>query len=131
MFGMRLLCSPIGTDTPTNLPFCNAGPVFGTKFPRMMPVAMANMIQSARNRSSHPRPLNAETLSGAIAASISCFSVSWVFAGLSDAGGWFLEGGDLCIVAVVRGLYYEIFTSIKCSLEKWWEMLGFVIAYVR
>ena len=71
----------------------------------MMPVAMANMIQSARNRSSHPRPLNAETLSGAIAASISCFSVSWVFAGLSDAGGWFLEGGDLCIVAVVRGLY--------------------------
>lgn len=49
----------------------------------MMPMAMANRIQSARNRSSHPRPLNAETLSGTMALSISCFSMSEAFAGFS------------------------------------------------
>ncbi|KAH7118233.1 hypothetical protein B0J13DRAFT_681032 [Dactylonectria estremocensis] len=49
------------TDTPTNLPFCNAGPVEGTKLPRIMPIAIARRIHRARNRSSHPRALNADT----------------------------------------------------------------------
>ena len=51
---------PIGTDTPTNLPFCRAGPVEGTKFPRIMPTAMARKIQRARKRSIQPRALKAE-----------------------------------------------------------------------
>ena len=71
-----MMHTPIGTETPTNLPFCNAGPVLGTKFPSMMPIAIANSIQRARNRSSQPKLLNAETLSGAMAPSISCFSAS-------------------------------------------------------
>ncbi len=81
----------MGTKTPTNLPFCKAGPVFGTKFPSMMPIA----IHSARKRSSHPRPLNAETLSGAMADSISCFSVSWALE-VSCLGD-----GDVFIVTAV------------------------------
>jgi len=53
-------CSPMGTDTPTNFPFCKAGPVFGTKFPKIMPMAIANKIQSAKNRSSRPKLLKAD-----------------------------------------------------------------------
>jgi hypothetical protein len=51
---------PIGTDTPTNFPFWRAGPVFGTNLPKMIPMAMAKSIHSARNRSSNPSPLNAD-----------------------------------------------------------------------
>lgn len=54
---------PIGTDTPTNFPFCSAGPVLGTKLPRMMPIAIAKRIHTARKRSSHPKLLNAEVFS--------------------------------------------------------------------
>ena len=77
--GLCRLCrqdSPIGTDTPTKCPFCNAGAVCSTKFPSSMPMAMANIIHTARNRSSQPSPLNADTLSGTIACSILCFSTS-------------------------------------------------------
>ena len=52
---------PIGTDTPTNLPRCSAGPAFGTKFPKMIPTTMAKNIHSARNRSRMPSPLNADS----------------------------------------------------------------------
>lgn len=51
---------PIGTETPTNLPFCKEGPVFGAKFPNMMPTAMARKIHIARKRSSHPKLLKME-----------------------------------------------------------------------
>ena len=75
---------PIGTLTPTNCPFCNAGPVFGTKFPRMIPIAMARKIHNARNRSSQPRALKAEVLDVSSTSSlVSCFSTSEVW-GLVD-----------------------------------------------
>ena len=64
----------IGTETPTNFPFCSAGPVLGTKLPRMMPMAIARKIQSARKRSSKPRDLKAETL--VVEWSPACFSGS-------------------------------------------------------
>lgn len=49
---------PIGTLTPTNVPFCSAGPTEGTVFPRTMPTAMAMTIHSTRNRSRNERPLS-------------------------------------------------------------------------
>jgi len=52
---------PIGIETPTNSPLCNAGPMFGMKLPSMMPTAMARRIQRASNLSSQPRPLNADS----------------------------------------------------------------------
>ncbi|KAJ6438195.1 bZIP transcription factor domain-containing protein [Purpureocillium lavendulum] len=52
--------SPIGTETPTKVPFCSALSVLGAKLPMMMPTAMARKIQTARYRSSHPRDLNAD-----------------------------------------------------------------------
>ena len=55
---------PMGTETPTNLPFCSAGPVLGTKTPSKMPTIMARRIQTARNRSRMPSALNAELKSG-------------------------------------------------------------------
>ena len=63
----------MGTETPTNFPFCNAGPVFGTKFPRRIPINMARKIHSARNRSSNPRLLNADVFD------VSTFSSLWPF----------------------------------------------------
>jgi hypothetical protein len=39
------------------VPLCSAGPVEGTRFARMMPMAMARMIQTTRNRSRIERPL--------------------------------------------------------------------------
>ncbi len=65
---------PMGTETPTNFPFCSAGPVLVTKFPRIIPIAIAKNIQNARNRSRRPRLLNAETL--VERPSSSCFSTS-------------------------------------------------------
>ncbi len=65
---------PMGTETPTNFPFCSAGPVLVTKFPRIIPIAIAKNIQNARNRSRRPRLLNAETL--VEGPSSSCFSTS-------------------------------------------------------
>lgn len=50
------------------------GPVLGTKFPRMMPIAMARKIHSARNWSRRPRDLKAETL--VAEGSMACFSGS-------------------------------------------------------
>lgn len=52
---------PMGRLTPTNWPFCNAGPVEGTRFPKMMPMAMASMIHITRNRSRNDRPLRGGT----------------------------------------------------------------------
>lgn len=67
---------PIGTDTPTNLPLCRAGPVEGTKFPRMMPSAIASRIQRARKRSSQPSALKAEMVSGSVGSDAAWFSGS-------------------------------------------------------
>lgn len=64
----------MGIETPTNFPFWRAGPVFCTKFPRMIPITMAKKIHSARKRSRRPRLLNAETL--VEGPSFSCFSTS-------------------------------------------------------
>src|SRR5436190_18242497 len=47
---------PIGTLTPTNCPFCNVGPVLGTKAPSKMPIVIASIIHMTRNRSSKLRP---------------------------------------------------------------------------
>lgn len=67
----------MGTDTPTNLPFCRAGPVSGTKLPRRTPMTMANKIQTAKKRSSQPSDLKAEVLFDAGGVSVvSCFSTS-------------------------------------------------------
>jgi hypothetical protein len=53
--------APIGIDTPTNVPFCNAGPTLSTKLPSMIPMAMARKIQTARKRSRRPRLLKADS----------------------------------------------------------------------
>jgi hypothetical protein len=50
-------CIPIGAETLTNLPFCNAGPTLSTKFPSKMPMIMASKIHKTRSRSNHPRLL--------------------------------------------------------------------------
>jgi hypothetical protein len=47
----------IGALTPTNVPRCSAGPVEGTRLARIMPMAMARMIQITRKRSRKERPL--------------------------------------------------------------------------
>ena len=44
-----------GTDTPTNFPFCSAGPVLGTKFPNTMPMVMTSKIYIAKYWSRKPR----------------------------------------------------------------------------
>jgi len=48
----------MGALTPTNVPRWRAGPVSGTRLARMMPMAMARMIQITRKRSRKERPLN-------------------------------------------------------------------------
>jgi hypothetical protein len=77
---------PIGTLTPTNFPFCNAGPVFGTKFPRMIPIAIAKKIHKARRRSSQPRLLKMDVLEASSTSSPvkPCFSTSEVWGLLED-----------------------------------------------
>jgi hypothetical protein len=71
---------PMGTDTPTNVSFCKAGPVLGTNSPSMMPMAMARKIHTARKRSSQPRLLYAEVLlvSGASPGCFSGSAASWM-----------------------------------------------------
>jgi hypothetical protein len=76
----------MSTETLTNLPFCNVGPVFGTKLPRMMPIAMASSIHTARNPSNQLRPLNAKIWSGTITALISWFSASSACPGVCGTG---------------------------------------------
>ena len=53
---------PMGIETPTNLPFFSAGPTSSTKLPKMMPMAMARKIQSAKSLSSQPRAFKADSL---------------------------------------------------------------------
>ena len=80
--GYIMTSSPIaiGIETPTNFPFCKEGPVFGTKLPSMIPIAIAKKIHSARKRSSQPRLLNADVLEaltmGSSPFSSICFSTS-------------------------------------------------------
>lgn len=66
----------MGTETPTNLPFWSAGPVFGTKLPRRMPMVMARKIQRARKRSRRPREWKAESLVVDGGVGEDCFSGS-------------------------------------------------------
>jgi hypothetical protein len=49
---------PIGILTPTNSPFCNAGPADSTVFPMAMPTPIATRIHSTRNRSRNDSPFN-------------------------------------------------------------------------
>lgn len=78
-----LLHVPIGTETPTNWPFCKAGPVFGTKLPRMIPIAMARKIHIAKKRSRRPRLENIDFFATYSCAGEPgcwpCFSISLVF----------------------------------------------------
>ena len=55
--------SPMGMLTPTNSPFCRAGPVEGTRLPSKMPIAMARMIHSTKNLSRRDRPFKGGTAS--------------------------------------------------------------------
>lgn len=48
----------MGMLTPTNSPFCSAGPTDGIVFPSTMPMAMARMIHKTRKRSRSERPLS-------------------------------------------------------------------------
>lgn len=76
--------SPIGIDTPTNFPFCSAGPVLGTKFPNKIPTTIARNIHTARKRSSKPRFLKADCLLRTSSRGIPfspCFSTSPDFSG--------------------------------------------------
>jgi hypothetical protein len=79
--GYIMTSSPMamGMETPTNFPFCSAGPVSSTKLPSRTPMIMARMIQTARNRSSMPRDLNAETFfePSLFVVCGGCFSISW------------------------------------------------------
>ena len=83
----HLRLAPIGTDTPTNFPFCKAGPVEGTKLLRRMPISIAKKIHAARKRSSQPRPLKADVLVLSVGGEF-CFSMST---------GWVdSSGGSVC-----------------------------------
>lgn len=84
------LCVPMGTETPTNFPLCRAGPVLGTKLPRMIPIAMARKIHIAKNRSRIPRLENMDSFfCGSSGEEVSrCFSMSHVFI-------WSLGGLDV------------------------------------
>ena len=66
----------MGTETPTNFPFCSAGPVLGTKLPKIIPMAIERNIHNAKYRSSHPRPLNMEALDLFDAVLVAWFSRS-------------------------------------------------------
>jgi len=48
---------PMGMLTPTNSPFCNAGPTESIVFPSTIPRAIARMIHTTRKRSRKDRPL--------------------------------------------------------------------------
>ena len=48
---------PIGTLTPTNSPFCSAGPADSTVLPMVMPTPIAVRIHSTRNRFRIESPL--------------------------------------------------------------------------
>lgn len=50
----------IGMETPAIPPFCSAGPVEGSKYPRIIPMAMARKIHTARNLSRNPSCLKTE-----------------------------------------------------------------------
>lgn len=80
---------PMGMETPTNFPLSNAGPVEGTKFPRMIPMAMARKIHSARKRSSHPRDLNADTF--------------WDFSSSLGGGTLSMVGSEGCCMPFLLG----------------------------
>jgi hypothetical protein len=49
---------PIGILTPTNSPFCSAGPTESIVLPRAMPTPMATMIQTTKKRSRKESPLS-------------------------------------------------------------------------
>jgi hypothetical protein len=85
----------MGIETPTNFPFCKAGPVLGTKLPNIIPMAIAKKIHRARKRSNQPRLLKAEVL-GALTIvpspfSRACFSTSELN-GEVEGGGLESEG---------------------------------------
>lgn len=52
---------PIGILTPTNSPFCKAGPIESMVLPSAMPMPIARMIHSTRKRSRKESPLSGGT----------------------------------------------------------------------
>ena len=105
---------PIGTETPTNFPFCSAELACGTKFPSMMPIAMASSIQSARRRSNQPRFLNAEVFSATTTFFSSCFSESVSTPASTGAISSWLGDADGCeLVAPARSCLGEVRVSFR------------------
>ena len=97
-------CLPIGIETPTNSPFCKAGPMLSTKLPSRMPTIMASRIQRASSRSSQPKLLKADSLGARMSAGLSAHCRSISFPSLL----WFDVScrGSLCscfIFACARG----------------------------
>lgn len=85
--------------------------MLGTKFPSRIPISMARKIQSARKRSSHPRPLKTDTLeslTGSLLLSGTpascCFSVSCMAGDVCKNGG--LESCGF-------SMFLEVTTSVK------------------
>lgn len=71
----------IGIETLAISPFCSAGPVEGSKYPKIIPMAIASKIHTARNLSRNPSCLKAdrEVLAWSIGGSSSGGVVaSWV-----------------------------------------------------
>jgi len=119
---------PMGIDTPTNFPFCNAGPVLGTKFPSIipnpnqytlflhvlrlqalkqeikspiyLPIAIAKKIHRAKNRSNQPKDLKADDfLAKSGSRTSSCFSIS----GIDDIGEFIDFGCDVLVTTSSDG----------------------------
>lgn len=69
----------IGMETPAIPPFCSAGPVEGSKYPRIIPMAIARKIHTARNLSRNPSCLKAEgeVLAWSTGGSAGGVIVSW------------------------------------------------------
>lgn len=119
---------PIGTLTPTNLPFCRAGPVEGTKFPRMIPMAIARKIHRARYWSRIPRLLKAEVLVVVVESWGGCFSGSVEVEPSSRA---VVVGGSVVFIAIWwdRGQVSQRRTGIlgrdgRINRDAWWAFVG-------
>lgn len=73
----------IGSETPTRAPFCKERPMLSTKFPSIIPIAIARKIHKAKYLSRIPRFLNIDVGSSLSAEGESCgnFSMSLIWPG--------------------------------------------------
>lgn len=97
----------IGIETPAIPPFCSAGPVEGSKYPKIIPMAIASKIHTARNLSRNPSCLKAdrEVLAWSIGGSSGGVIASWVEEGsLRPASIFFSEVLiDIALIASCSG----------------------------